>query len=195
MRETSLSTVLFKYNPYARFVFVIYVTFVVFLFVLTCDKLPTYIINMGLCVSALPVVYGAISQKSIFNFRAFDSRLLTLASSYIQVGKQRYNIIDVKLELQVNAYNGFLYQVRQKGLLVPQSTYGDNNLLYLHYNGISYDMEFLLRDYDSYLTLTKLIDEWTARGAAISVKEKFNRDFVCKQHNRRLRKKQTYFGF
>jgi hypothetical protein len=196
MRETNLSTLLYKYNPYARFVFFIYATSIVLLYLFTCDKLPPYIITMGLCIATLPVVYGAIFKKSIFNFRAWDSRMLTLASSYIQIGKQRYNIIDIKLDVQVHAYDGFLYRVRRKGLLVPQSTYGDNNMLFLHYNGVSYDMEFLLRDYDAYATLLQLIDEWKEKGVAIEVKEGFNREFVRKQHVRKIRsKKETYFGF
>jgi hypothetical protein len=195
MRETILTTLLYKYNPYARFVFFLYASSILVLYLFTCDKVAPYLINLGLCVMLLPLVYGAISKKSVFNFRAWDSRLLTLTSSYIQIGKQRFQIADVKLELHVHAYDGFLYRVRRNGLLVPQSTYGDNNVLYIQHNGENYDVEFLLRDYDSYIILCRLIDEWKDKNVPITVKEIFNRDFVRKQNLRRLRKKRTYYGF
>lgn len=195
MRETTLTTLLYKYNPYARFVFFLYASTILVLYLLTCDKVPPYLINLGLCVMLLPLVYGAIFKRSVFNFRAWDSRLLTLSTSYIQIGKQRFDMADVKLELHVHAYDGFLYRVRRKGLLVPQSTYGDNNMLYFQHQGVNYDVEFLLRDYDSYNTLIQLIDEWQAMNVPVTVKEIFNRDFVRKQYVRRMRKKRTYYGF
>jgi hypothetical protein len=197
MRNTILTTLLYKYNPYARFILCLYASFILVLYMFTCDKVPPYLINLGLCVMLMPLVYGAISKKTIFNFRAWDNRPLTLASSYIQIGKQQFSVADLKIELHVHAYNGFLFRVRRKGLLIPQSTYGDNNILYFQYKGEHYDVEFLLRDYDSYVTLIRLIDEWKEQGVPITVKEIFNRDFVRKQFRaaeRRMRKKSTYYG-
>jgi len=194
MRNTILTTLLYKYNPYARFILCLYASFILVLYMFTCDKVPPYLINLGLCVMLMPLVYGAISKKTIFNFRAWDNRPLTLASSYIQIGKQQFNVADLKIELHVHAYDGFLFRVRRKGLLIPQSTYGDNNVLNFQYQGQHYDVEFLLRDYDSYITLIQLIEEWKALGVPITVKEIFNRDFVRKQYARRVRSKSTYLG-
>lgn len=197
MRNTTLITLLYKYNPYARFLLCLYASFILALYIIFCDKVPVYLINLGLCVMLMPLVYGAISKKTIFNFRAWDSRPLTLASSYIRIGKQQFNVADCKLEMHVHAYNGFLYRVRRKGLLIPQSTYGDNNILYFQHRGEQYDVEFLLRDYESYITLCELIDEWKGQGVLIEVKELFNRDFVRKQYHARvraMRKKHNYYG-
>src|SRR5438105_13126311 len=104
MRQTVLTTLLYKYNPYARFILFIYVLVVLLLYLLTCDKVPVYIICLALCITALPLVYGAISKKTIFNFRAWDSRLLTLSSSCIQVGKKKFCTADVKIEIHINSF-------------------------------------------------------------------------------------------
>lgn len=195
MRNIFLTTLLYKYNPYARFILCLYTSLILVLYMLTCNRVPVYLINLGLCASLLPLVYGAISKKTIFNFRAWDSRSFTMASSYIQIGRQQFNVADLKMELQVHAYNGFLYRVRRKGLLVSQSTCGDNNVLYFRYRDVHYDVEFLLRDYESYITLCELIDEWKAQRVSIEVKELFNREFVHRQYHaglRRMRKKRNY---
>jgi hypothetical protein len=181
MQETVLTTLFYKYNPYARFMFFLYVLSIFLLCLFVCDKIPIYIIWLVLCISAMPLVYGAISKKSIFNFRAWDSRMLTLSPSYIRVGTDKYHIQDVQIELHINAYDGFIYRIRQEGLLKPQTTYGDNNLLLFQYKGVTYDVEFHLRDYNSYITLCSLIDAWQAKGVPVTVKEAFTREFVEKQ--------------
>ncbi|THU41268.1 hypothetical protein FAM09_03935 [Niastella caeni] len=190
MQETVLTTLIYKYNPYARFFVVLYIVSIFLFCLFTCDHIPTYIIWLMLCIWALPLVYGAISKKSIFNFRALDSRLLTLSSTYIKVGNQRYAIRDVAVELHITAYDGFIYSIRSEGLLKPQITYGDNNVLLFKFNGVSYDNEFHLRDYNSYITLCQLVDEWRAAGVPVIVKEAFTREFVDKQYVRKSRKKK-----
>src|SRR3954471_21763262 len=127
MRETVLTTLLFKYNPYARFVTVLYIVSIFLICLFLCDIIPMYIIWLTLCIWAIPLVYGAISKKTIFNFRALDSRQLTLSSSYIKIGGEKYPIKEVAVELHINAYDGFIYRIRREGLLKPQATYGVNN--------------------------------------------------------------------
>ena len=92
MRETVLTTLLYKYNPYARFVVVLYIVGMLLLCMFICDIIPLYIIWTALCVWSIPLIYAGISKKSVFNFRAIDNRLLTLSSSFIKVGKERYPI-------------------------------------------------------------------------------------------------------
>jgi hypothetical protein len=54
-----------------------------------------YVIWVALCLWAMPLVYAAVSKKTVFNFRALDSRLLTLSQSFIKVGKQKFHINDI----------------------------------------------------------------------------------------------------
>lgn len=187
MQETVLTTLLYKYNPYARFLLFLYVISIFLLCLFVCDKIPMYIIWLALCVSAMPLIYGAISKKSVFNFRAWDSRMLTLSPSFIRVGINKYDIRDVKIELHINAYDGFIYRIRQEGLLKPQATYGDNNVLLFQYQGVAHDVEFHLRDYDSYIILCQLIDAWNAKGVTVVVEEAFTREFVNRQYIKQQR--------
>src|SRR5687767_3115098 len=92
MQETVLTTLIYKYNPYARFLVVLYVASIFFICLFTSDLLPMYIIWLVLCIWTIPLVYAGISKKTVFNFRALDSRLLTLSSSYIKVGRERFPI-------------------------------------------------------------------------------------------------------
>ena len=149
-----------------------------------------YIIWLTLCIWAIPLVYGAISKKTIFNFRALDNRQLALSSSYIKVGREKYPIKEVDIELHVNAYDGFIYRIRREGLLTPQAAYGVNNELLFTCKGVRYDHEFHLRNYNDYTTLYRLIDEWKAAGVTIVVKESFTREFVEKQYARMNRLKR-----
>jgi len=188
MRETVLNTLIYKYNPYARFFMVLYIIGMFFIYLFTCNIIPMYIIWTALCIWAIPLVYAGISKKTVFNFRSLDNRILTLSTSFIQVGHERYPVTDLGIELHVNAYDGFVYRIRREGLLMPQTTYGVNNELLFTCNGISYDHEFHLRNYGDYFLLCKLIDEWKAAGVKIIVEEAFTREFVGKQHLRKNRR-------
>jgi len=189
MREPELTTLIYKYNPYARLFLVLYVISMFFICVFTSNWLPMYVIWLALCVWAIPLVYAAVSKKTVFNFRALDSRLFTLSPSLIQLGKERYPIEEVALELHVHAYDGFTYRIRQEGMLTPQTTYGVNNVLLITYKGVTHDHEFHLRNYDDYIMLCRLTDVWRATGVKLVVKEAFTREFVLKQYAWLNRKK------
>jgi hypothetical protein len=190
MQEPVLTTLIYKYNPYARFLVVLYVVSMFLIGVFVCDLIPMYIVWLALCIWALPLVYAGISKKTVFNFRALDSRQLTLSAACIKVGKERYPIADAAIELHLNAYEGFIYRIRHEGLLKPQATYGVNNELLFTYRGNSYDYEFHLRDYNDYTTLYQLIDQWKAAGVKLTVKESFTREFVDKQYAKMMRPKK-----
>src|SRR5687767_9848986 len=117
MQETVLTTLIYKYNPYARFLVVLYIVSIFLICLFTSDLLPMYIIWLALCLWTIPLVYAGISKKTVFNFRALDSRQLTMSASYIKVGKEKYTIGEVALELHINAYDGFVYRIRREGLL------------------------------------------------------------------------------
>jgi hypothetical protein len=192
MQETVLSTLIYKYNPYARFLAVLYIMGMLLIYLLFSDLIPAYILWLALCIWAIPLVYAGISKKTVFNFRSPDSRLLTLSTSFIKIGKQRYPVTDLSIELHINAYDGFIYRIRSKGLLKPQAAYGDNNVLLFTYKGVTYDNDFHLCNYASYTTLCKLVDEWRAAGVSIKVTEAFTREFVSKQYARQHRPKRKY---
>ena len=135
-------------------------------------------------------MYAAVSKKTVFNFRALDSRFLTLSPSFIKVGKQKYPIQDIVIELHVNAYDGFMYRIRREGVLTPQTTYGVNNVLLITYQGVTYDYEFHLRNYADYVTLCELTNQWRAAGVNLILKEAFTREFVNKQFVRLSRPKK-----
>jgi hypothetical protein len=184
MRETVLSTLIYKYNPYARFLLVLYIVSILLLCLFTCDIIPMYIIWTALCIWAIPLVYAGISKKTVFNFRSLDSRLLTLSPSFIKVGKAQYPVKDISIDLHINAYDGFIYRIRREGLLKPQTTHGNNNVLLFTYNGVTYDNEFHLSNYTSYTALCGLVDQWRSAGVRITVEESFTREFVSKQYAR-----------
>ncbi|WP_207511997.1 hypothetical protein [Longitalea luteola] len=192
MPETVLTTVIYKYNPYARFIVVLYIVSMLVLCALVSEVIPMYIVWLALCFWAMPLVYGAISQKTVFNFRTIDNRRLTFTAAYIQVGHQKYSIRDIKIDLHINAYDGFIYHIRREGLLKPQITYGDNNALVIYCNGVVYDFDFHLPDYDGYTILCTLVDQWRAAGAQLTVKETFTREFVNKQQARINRRPSTF---
>jgi hypothetical protein len=192
MQETVLSTLIYKYNPYARFLVVLYIVSMLLVCLFICDIIPMYIIWMALCIWAIPLVYAGISKKTVFNFRALDSRPLILSTSFIKVGKEQYHVKDISIELHINAYDGFIYRIRQEGLLTPQTTHGNNNMLLFTYKGVTYDNEFHLSNYASYITLCGLVDQWRAAGVPITVKETFTREFVEKQYTRNNLKQRRF---
>jgi hypothetical protein len=168
----------------------LYILGTYFICLFTSDLLPMYIIWMGLCILTIPLVYAAISKKTVFNFRALDSRQLTFSPSFIKVGKQKYPIMDIVMELHINAYDGFIYHIRREGLLTPQTTYGINNVLLVHYKGITCDHEFHLSNHADYCMLCALTDQWRRAGVKLILKEAFTREFVNKQFVRMNRSKK-----
>ena len=192
MQGIVLRTLIYKYNPYARFLAVLYIVSMLLIFLFTCDIIPMYILWTALCIWAIPLVYAGISKKTVFNFRSLDSRLLTLSPSFIKVGKEQYPIQEVSIDLHINAYDGFLYRIRQEGLLQPQTTHGNNNVLLFTYKGVTYDNEFYLNNYTSYMALCQLVDQWLAAGVRMTVKETFTREFVSRQYEKMNRSQRKY---
>ena len=192
MRETELTTLIYKYNPYARFLVVLYIISMFFICLLTSDWLPMYIIWLALCLWAIPLVYAAVSKKTVFNFRAIDSRFLTMSQSFIKVGKQKFPIQDITIELHIQSYDNFIYRIRREGLLIPQTAYGINNVLLVTYKGVTYDYEFHLRNYADYSTLYELTDRWQSAGVKLIFNAAFTREFVNKQYARLMKKKKSY---
>lgn len=182
MQGAVLSTLIYKYNPHARFLVVLYIVSMLLVCLFACDIIPMYIIWTALCIWAIPLVYAGISKKTVFNFRALDNRMLTLSSSFIKIGREQYPIKDVSIELRLHAYDGFVYRIRQEGLLTPQTTHGNSNVLLFTYKGVTYDNEFHLSNYASYMVLCELVDQWRAAGVSITVQELFTREFVRKQY-------------
>ena len=190
MRETELTTLVYKYNPYARFVFFLYLLVIFLFFLIAIDLIPMYIIWLVFCVWAIPLVYGAVSKKTVFNFRAWDKNMLTISPSCIWVGRQRFDVKEVKIDLQIHAYDGLVYRIRREGLLTPQTTYGNGNVLTVQNKGGIYDVEFHLRNYDSYSTLCTIVNEWKQAGVNLVVKESFTQEFVKKQYERKMRRRK-----
>jgi hypothetical protein len=190
MQEPVLTTLIYKYNPYARFWMVLYIVSFFLIGVFVFDQLPMYIVSLVVCIWSMPLVYAGISKRTAFNFRALDSRLLTLSQSYIKVGKKRYPTQGMLIEIHLNAYDGFIYRIRREGLLTHQLTYGVNNELFFTCEGVKHDHEFHLRNHTDYTILCQLIDQWKAAGVRLHIKEAFTREFVDKQYAKMQRGKK-----
>jgi len=194
MRETKLTTLIYKYNPYARFIFFLYLLGLFLFGVFAIDYIPMYIVWLVICVWSIPLVYGAISKKTVFNFSAWDNDLLALSPSVIWVGKQKFTVAEVKLELQLQAYDGFVYLIRTGGTLGKQLSYGHGNTLLIYHKSGVRDIEFHLRDYESYMDLCMIVDEWKTKGISLTVKEVYTREFVKKQFIRKQRKRNSHLN-
>lgn len=182
MKENTLTTVFYKYNPYATWIIIGYIILVIGFFFASAT-FPEPVTAAGAIILFLMPVYAAVKKRSFLKLRTWDPRSLILSSSYIQVGGQRMELSDIgAIALYIHSFYGFRYRLNRT--MGRESQYGDENTISVRYQGTVTDYSFFLPDFGSYQTLCAVADDWQGAGVSLVVKEAFDRDFVRDQVNR-----------
>ena len=189
MSDKQFTTVFYRYNRYALVIIILYVlVFGAFFYI--SMRMPPYVTGIGFAVLILPPIIGAVRKKSIFSLRTWDKRKLTFTPTHIKVGDREYRVINLKIALFVNGFEGFAYS-RNNKWITRNTIYGDRNYLSFRTEKTVEDFQFYLHDYKAYLALYEVINAWKDSEMKLVVKEAFPQQFVKDQVNKFAGKKKT----
>lgn len=190
MSALKVTTLFYRYRPYANVFIMGYVLFTVLLFVLSAVFNAVYFVIVGALVLILPPILAVTMKKSWFRLRTWDERKLVFEEDAIRVGDKYYPVKDMdKIAVYVFAWQDFRYnpyqiKTKRNRLVLLKTAYGDLNRLSFRYFGDVLDFEFYLPDHKRYSNLLSILDSWQQNGIPVTVKEAFPREFVRRNYEK-----------
>ena len=180
-KEHKLTTVFYRYKRFAGGKLILYLIGAVGSFFIA--RHSTYLLVLWAALLIVLPVIIAIRRKSFFSLRVWDDRTLTITPNYIQVGTEKYEFTNVEtVAIYLGGFYGFRYGRRgRKDRSAGSDVNGDDNVLAFRYKGKTQSYEFFLRDFDSYVAICHIIDEWKKSGKSFVLKEQFSRDYIREQ--------------
>lgn len=181
MSQHQLATVFYKYKSFASGKLILYAAFAIGFFFIASGN--TFLMVIWAVFLIVPPMIAAIRQKSFFSLRAWDDRKLTITPDYVQVGDVKYEFEGIEtIAIYLGGFYGFGYGRRSRSN--PNGigrVNGDDTVLAFRYKGATQSYQFFLRDFDSYVAICHIIDEWKKSGKSFVLKEQFSRDYIREQ--------------
>lgn len=178
MKLPKLTTTVYKYNRYAPWLILLYLTSTILFFVFS-KSLPQEATLIAVAFFVSVPIFAGIRSKSIFSLRSVDARELTLNPEEIMWGNWVVPIHEVNnLSIYIFAFDSFKHI---EGIGSRQTEFGDKNKLEFKYRGVKYDLTFFLGTFEDYDTLVQIIETWRASGIKLSARTAFE-DAYIRQH-------------
>ena len=182
MSAPSITTSVYKYNPYAPWMLGAYVILLVLLFIYS-PSMTTLTVGITAAILLMIPIYSAIRPKSFFSVRSVDERKLSMDSENIMWDGVTIPVKDVtRLTIYLYAFDNFKH--REMGLGVIRTTtteFGDQNKLNFVFQEKEYDFTFYLGNYTQYRTVLKIVDAWKMAGIKVSTKAAFDQAYIQRQ--------------
>jgi hypothetical protein len=189
MTSNSVNLTVFRYNPHANLIIIIYAAcfFGYFYLLLT---MGTGVAWLGLPLVIAPLV-ARFSKNPEYKLRVPDVDPLILSTDGIFHGEETYPASDIEaVGVYLYAFDNFEYRdgaIMPSGSgagSVPQmtATYvkarGDKNTISFKVHGEVIDYSFFLADFAQFCAVRKVLNDWINRGMTVVVRQGFEDDFI-----------------
>ena len=184
MNENSVETLVYKYNPNANWIIVVY-GICLFWFFYSIPSLGSGEIILLAVILIIAPLYVRFAKQSILKVRTWDERKLIFSSNGIEFGDDNYPVDGLEAAaIYLESFNGFEY--RELGpTLNTQHVYvkaeGDKNTISVRYKGEVTDFTFYLASYDQFCTFRAVLNDWTRSGVNVVLKQVFDDDFIIQE--------------
>lgn len=181
MEELKLTTVFYKYKSFAAWKILLYAILAIGLFFVA--RHSTFLLCLWAALVIAPPVLAILRNRSFFNLQSVDDRKLILTPGYVQVGTDKYEWEGIEtVAIYLGGFYGFRYgHGAKRDRIMGGETPGDDNVLAFRYKGKTQSYQFFLKNFDSYVTICHIIDEWKKSGKSFVLKEQFSRDYIREQ--------------
>jgi hypothetical protein len=184
MNNNSVTVLVFKFDIAAIVGIVFASLFVLIFFLVLLVMAPEYLwLWLPL---AFFVIYIRFAKKALFKTRIVDENRLTFSSDGITYGHDYYptNQIEV-VAIYLYAFDNFEYRdgfVSKGGVSnVYVCAPGDRNKISFRSGGTVLDFDFYLEDYARFCAVRRVINDWSAEGINVVLKQPFDDDFIIRE--------------
>ena len=146
-------------------------------------NLQAWITGAILLAIWLYVYYG---NNPAWRLRGWDKRTLIFSSEMISFGEDLYAVNELETAaVYLESFDGFKYRrFKNPGLndggriLVQSIADGDNNKISFRHGGEIEDFTFYLANFAQYAQFQAVINDWSAAGVNVVVKQVFDDEFI-----------------
>ena len=185
MNQNAVTTYVYKYNPNANLIIIIYsICFFGFFYLL-------FSIGFGIIWFGLPLIifplYVRFSKQSQFKVRIIDKNSITFSFDGIKYGEVNYPRSQIEaVAIYLYSFDGF--EFRELGIYPganAQDTYvrasGDKNTISFRAQDNVMDFTFYLENYAQFCTLRRVLNDWISEGINVVLKQAFTDDFIMQE--------------
>ena len=181
-----VATRVYTVNPNGIVVVVIFIIVLcIFLFhLLTMSNLKAGIEGAILLTIYL---YVRNTDSPKWRMRVWDERRLIFSSDVISFGEDQYPVNELETAaIFLDSFDGFEFRGLRTApnvgynasLLIDRKADGDNNKISFRHNGQVEDFTFYLANYAQFAMFQSVLNDWSAVGVNIVVKQTYDDDFI-----------------
>ncbi len=187
MNNYTVSTLVYKYNPNGFWLLGVYIICLfVFIFHLLSLSM-TQILVYGCVFLAVPL-YVQYGNNRKIRLMVWDERKLIFSSGAIDFGEDHYPVNEMETAaVFLDSFDRFEFRGLRSagtgagmggGLLVDRKADGDNNKISFRHQGQVEDFTFYLANYEQYAMFQAVIQDWSAAGVNVVLKQTYDDDFM-----------------
>jgi hypothetical protein len=176
----TVSTRVYKYNPYTFIVLGIYsLCFVVFFYLIFWLSVSEMLLFGGILV-AIPL-YVRYGNNEKVKLRTWDENRLIFSTDGIDFGDAHYPLNQLETaSIFLEAFTGFEH--REPGTDMQRNVYvrskGDRNKISFRYRGEMMDFIFCLANYEEFCKFRAVINDWAGAGVNVELKQVYEDEFI-----------------
>lgn len=111
----------------------------------------------------------------------WNEKKLIFSSEAIDFGESHYPVSEMETAaVYLDSFDGFAFRGVSVGrtLMGNQMADGDNNKISFRHNGEVQDFTFYLANYEQFAILQAVINDWSAAGVNVVLKQTYDDDFI-----------------
>jgi hypothetical protein len=173
----------YKYNPNAIGIIVLYVIFICMIFHTLFFSHMGYgeVLVYGGIALFVPLYVQNTNNKT-FKMKILDDTKLVFLTDGVQFEDSFYPLEQIEAAaVYLESFDGFEYRDRTTTGKVNTIAIGDNNKISYRYNSEIIDLTFYLADYKDYFAFKNLMIDWSSKGVNIILQKTFEDDFIVQE--------------
>ena len=183
-----VSTRVYTYNPNGIGVLILFI-FGVIVLIHQLLTMHTLIAGIIACILLAIYIYVRYTNNPKWRIQVWDERRLIFSSDAIRFGQDKYPITELETAaVYLESFDGFKYRalgmIRSNmtpGVVVQRKADGDNNKISFRRKGEVEDFTFYLANYAQYAELRSAMNDWSAAGVNVVVRQIFEDDFIVSE--------------
>jgi hypothetical protein len=183
IQMTAINTSVYKYNPNAIGIFVVYVFFFFwFFYSLLSGQLGNFgILFFGAVLIFVPL-YIQNTSNPTFKAKIPDEGCLIFSPEGVQYNDDFYTVGHIEATVvYLESFRGFTYRNRITTGRVNTVSSGDNNKIVFRYEKEVMDFTFILDYPTDYWSFKNLMSKWSATGINVVLEKVFEDDFMIQE--------------
>jgi hypothetical protein len=183
LQMSDISASVYKFNPNAVGIFVVYMFFFFWFFYSLLAGSMGYpgILFWGAVLVFVPL-YVQNTNNPVFKAKIPDEGSLIFSQGGVQFKEEFYSVDHIEAAVvYIESFQGFKYRERITTGNCNTISAGDNNKISFRYNQEVMDLTFILAHPSDYWAFKDLMSAWSAKGVNVILQKVFEDDFMIQE--------------